>query len=140
DTSRAGRRKRSVGNAMCCACRRASRWIRTGPSRAESASRTAGFDQVTASPLPCEEKLPQPAIGRVVGEHHRVLKSLRHRGAAPALEERGYRILVVASHGRRVDREPRAGLEVCELEVLPIRELELLAAENLEQHHLVAHP
>src|SRR4051812_42605440 len=112
----------------------------TGAAAAISAKRTAGDRNSTASPLAREQELAQRAIRRRIGEDERVLEAFPDRLHAHALEKRRERVLVIAPHDAGVESEPRAGLQIGELDGALVRQVELLAAEDLEQHDLVAHP
>src|SRR5258706_4481375 len=110
-----------------------------GTATTARATRAAGFSQITrASPLPGQQEIAKGAIGRCVGDDQRVLKPLGHGAAAHALEERRHRVLVLTAREAGVDRQSRAGLEIAELQVAAIWELDLVRAENLEQHDLVS--
>src|SRR5438093_4568422 len=114
--------------------------MKIGAARATRATSVAGFSQITGSSARArEEEIAQRAIGGRIGDDQRVLKSFGHRAAAPSLEERRDRILVLPAGEAGVDREPPARLEVGELEIAPVRQLELVEAEDLEQHDLVSH-
>src|SRR5204862_3704528 len=49
-------------------------------------------------------------------------------------------VLVSTPRQTAIDGQPPSGLEIGELEIAAIRQLELVAAQDLKQRHLVPHP
>src|SRR5467141_3026383 len=114
--------------------------MRIGAARASRATSVAGFSQITGSSSRArKEEVAQRAVGGRIGDDQRVLKSFGRCAVAPSLEKRRDRILVLPAGEAGVDREPPARLEIDELEIAPVRQLELVEAEDLEQNDLVSH-
>src|SRR5438445_12176316 len=99
--------------------------MRSGAETRASATNASGFSQITAgSPVPRQQEIAKRAIGRRVGYDEGVLKPFRDRERAHALEKRGDAVLVFPPRHHGVDREPRAGFEIRQLEVAAVRQLQ----------------
>src|SRR5215831_8665863 len=68
------------------------------------------------------------------------MKALGAGAAVPTLEKRRHRVGVRSSRQACVDGERAACFKISELQIASVRELDLLATENLEQHDFVTPP
>src|ERR1700694_2180016 len=114
---RVGRRNRKVGNGKRSARRWMRMWIRIGAATAVSANSARGFSQSTALLHPREQKIPQRALWRRVGDDQRILKALGPGAAVPSLQKRRHRVGVLAPRQAGVDRQGAPGLQIREFEI-----------------------
>src|SRR3954470_19400037 len=113
-------------------------WIRIGAAAAARANNATGFSHSIAGstqarrPAPPdlsrEEEIAERALRRRIRDDQRIVKSLRPGAAVPPFEKCGDRILVFAACQAGVDRQGAAALEIRELEIAPVRQVDLVAA------------
>src|SRR5580765_1252627 len=133
-------RKRSDGNASRSAFRCTRTWITIGPAIARSPIHAAGFSQITTgSALAGQQEVAQAVCRGSVGDDQRILKTFGASPAPASFEEGSDRVGVLAARQAGIHRNGSTGFQVRELEVAPVRKLDLFAAHHLKQHHLVTH-